>query len=157
MDVLEHLGRDHPVELAVGEGQRQRVALLDVGLGAGGHLAGLLHRAEELEHAGELVGVHVEGHHVGAAAVHLEGVAAGAAAHVEHPVAGLQAEAVEVDGEHQAVSFVVWKSAITDSYAAATVAATARQLNSSCTRRRPAAPISRAPLRVVEHPAPGRR
>ena len=102
-DVLEHLGGDDPVELAVGERQRERVALLDVGLGALGHLAGLLHRGEQLEHAGELVGVLVEGDHVGAAAVHLEGVPAGAAAHVEDPVAGLQAEPVEVNGQHLAV------------------------------------------------------
>ena len=100
VDVLEHLRGDDPVELAVGERQLQRVALLDVGLGARGHLAGLLHRVEQVAHAGELVGVHVEGDHVRAAAVHLEGVPAGAAAHVEHPVARAQPEPLEVNGQH---------------------------------------------------------
>ena len=101
-DVLEHLGRDHPVELAVGEGQLERVALLDVGLGALGHLTGLPHRVEQVADAGELVGVHVEGDHVRAAPVHLEGVPAGAAAHVEHAVSRAQPEAVEVNGQHGA-------------------------------------------------------
>ena len=100
VDVLEHLGRDDPVELAVGEGQRERVALLHVGLGARGHLAGVAHRGEPLAHGRQLVGVLVEGDDVGAALVHLEGVAAGAAAHVEHALARAQPEAVEVNGQH---------------------------------------------------------
>ena len=55
--MLEHLGRDDPVELAVGERQLEGVALLDVGLGAVGDLAGLLHGTEQLEDAGlEYVG-----------------------------------------------------------------------------------------------------
>ena len=98
--MLEHLRGDDAVELAVAERQLQRVALLDVGLGALGHLAGLLHRVEQVAHTGQLVGVHVEGDHVSAAAVHLVGVPAGAAAHVEHPVARAQPEAVEVNGQH---------------------------------------------------------
>ena len=85
-------------------GSDERVALLDVGLGARGHLAGLLHRAEHVAHGGELVGVLVEGDHVGAAAVHLEGVPAGAAAQVEHPLPRPEPEAVEVNGQHVLVS-----------------------------------------------------
>ena len=99
-DVLEHLGGDDPVELAVGEGQRQRVALLDVGLGTGRHLAGVAHRGEPLADGGQLVGVLVEGDDVGAALVHLEGVAPGAAAHVEHALARAEPESVEVNGQH---------------------------------------------------------
>jgi hypothetical protein len=101
VDVLEDLRGHDPVELTVGEGQLERVPLLDVGRGTLRHLAGLLHRTEQLEHARELVGVLVEGDHVGATPVHLEGVPAGAAAHVDHPVAGLQAQAVEVNGQHE--------------------------------------------------------
>ena len=100
VDVLEHLGGHDAVELAVGERQRQGVTLLDVGLGALGDLALLLHRAEDLQHPGQLVGVHVERHHVGAAPVGLEGVPAPARAHVEQALAGAQAEPVEVNGEH---------------------------------------------------------
>ena len=105
MDVLEHLGRDDPVELTVGERQLERVALLDVRLGALGHLAGLLHGVEQVADAGQLVRVHVERDHVGALAVHLEGVAAAAAAHVEHPVAGRQAQPLEVNGQQCFWSF----------------------------------------------------
>ena len=100
VDVLEHLGGDDAVELAVGEGQRQRVALLDVGLGARGHLPRVAHRGEPLAHGRELVGVLVEGDDVGAALVHLERVPTGAAAHVEHAVARAQPEPVEVNGQH---------------------------------------------------------
>ena len=129
--VLEDLRRDHPVELAVPEGQRQRVALLDVGLRTVGHLAGPAHGREHVAHLGQLVGVLVEGDHVGAAAVHLEGVPAAAAPHVEDAVARPEPEPVEVNGEHVPMA---------SSYAVAVAAATARQLNSSSTRARPAAP-----------------
>jgi hypothetical protein len=101
-DVLEDLRGDHAVELAVGERHREGVALLDVGLGVGRDLPRLAHRREDVEDAGELVAVLVERDHVGAAAVHLERVPSGAAAHVEHPVAGPEAEPVEVHGQHQA-------------------------------------------------------
>ena len=99
-DVLEDLGGHDPVELAVGERQREGVALLGVGLGAQGHLSGCLHRAEHVAYGGELVGVLVERDHVGAATVHLEGVPTRAAAEVEHPLPRLEAEAVEVNGQH---------------------------------------------------------
>ena len=98
--MLEHLGGHDPVELAVGERQRERVALLDVGLGPAGTSPASLIAREQLAHARQLVGVLVEGDHVGAAAVHLERVPAGAAAHVEDPVAGAQPEPVEVNGQH---------------------------------------------------------
>ena len=88
VDVLEHLCRNDPVELAVGEGQLQRVALLDVGLGTVRHLAGLLHRAEQLQHTRQLVGVHVEGNDVAAAAIDLVRVPPRATTHVEDPFTG---------------------------------------------------------------------
>ena len=100
VDVLEHLCGDDAVELTVGEGQGERVALLHVGLRAGRHLTGVAHRGEPLADGRELVGVPVEGDDVGATLVHLEGVAPGAAAHVQHPVAGAQPQAVEVNGQH---------------------------------------------------------
>ena len=100
VDVLEHLGRDDPVELAVGERQLQRVALLDVGLGARGHLArppSSRRRARARRPARRRP---CRRRHVGAAAVHLERVASAAAAHVEHPVARAQPQPVEVNGQH---------------------------------------------------------
>ena len=98
--MLEHLGGDDSVELAVSERQGQRIALSGVRLGAHRHLAGLLHRAEPLADDPQLVGVLVEGGDVGAALVHLEGVAASATTHVEHPVTRSQAQAVEINGQH---------------------------------------------------------
>ena len=164
-DVLEHLGGDDPVELAVGEGQRQRVALLDVGLGTGGHLARVAHRGEQLAHGGELVGVLVEGDDVGAAAVHLEGVAAGAAAHVEHALARAEPESVEVNGQHGRPPR--WSGGRGDAasrsatiaagaYAAAVASATARQLNSSCDAAAAGCAHPRAALGVVEQGGRGR-
>ena len=50
--------------------------------------------------ARRLVGVPVQGDHVGAGAVGVEGVPAAAAAEVEHPVARDGPEPVEVDGQH---------------------------------------------------------
>ena len=102
------------------------------------------------QHAGQLVGVHVERDHVGAAAVHLERVPAGAAAHVEHPVARAQPEPVEINGQH---ALLLWYSSITSSYAAATFAATARQLNSSCDPLPPGGAHPRPALGVVEQRA----
>ena len=99
-DVLEDLGGDDPVELAVGEGQREGVALLDVGLGAVGHLARAPHLREHVAHPLELVDVLVEGDDVGAPAVHLERVPARSAAEVEHPLPRPETESVEVNGEH---------------------------------------------------------
>ena len=98
--MLEHLRGHDPVELAVRERQRQRVALLDVGLRAVGHLARVAHRAEQVEDPGELVAVLVERDHVPAAPVHLERVPPGAAAHVEDAVPGAQLQPVEVNGQH---------------------------------------------------------
>jgi hypothetical protein len=68
--------------------------------GNGRDLTLLPHRGEDLADAGELVGVHVQRDHVRAPAVHLEGMPAGAAAHVEHPLAGPEAQPVEVNGQH---------------------------------------------------------
>ena len=135
--MLEHLGGDDAVELAVGERHGERVAFLDVGLGAVGDLARILHGAEPLADLGQLVGVLVEGEDIGAAAVRLERVAAGARTHVEDPFAGLEAQAIKVDGQHRVPSGIrrsrprrprPW------------LLATARQLKSCSTRALPAAP-----------------
>ena len=73
-------------------------------------VAGMVRRdLPRLDHGGEgaahlchLLGAGVEGHHRGAAAGGLEGMASEAAAEVEHEVAGTDAESVVVDGQHQA-------------------------------------------------------
>ena len=147
--MLEDLGGHDPVELAVGERQGERVALLHVGLGTVGHLAGRPHGREEVADPGQLVGVLVEGDHVRAAAVHLERVPSGAAAEVEHPLARPQAEAVEVNGEHAFSS----NSSTESSYAAAVAAATARQLNSSCDPAAAGRAVPGPALGVVEQGA----
>jgi hypothetical protein len=98
--VVVEVAREDAVELAVGERERQRVALLDVGGGTLRDLAVLLHRAEDLQDSRQLVGVLVERDDVGATAVHLERVPSGATAHVDDPVAGFQAQPVEVNGQH---------------------------------------------------------
>ena len=74
------------------------MALQGVGLGSG-RLTGCL-IAATCRALHQLVGVLVERDHIGAAAVHLEGVATRAAAQVEHPLPRLEAEAVEVNGQH---------------------------------------------------------
>ncbi len=99
-NVLEDLRCDDPIELTIGEGQRQRVALLDVSRGALGDLAGFLHRAEQVQHVGQLVGVLVERDDVGTAAVHLERVPTGTRTHVNHSVARLETEPVEINCQH---------------------------------------------------------
>ena len=103
-DVLEDLRGDDAVEGAVGEGQRQRVALHRRGRMVRGQLPCLHHGAQRPEHLGHLVGAGVESHHRRAAARRLEGVPPEATAEVEQPVARRDAEPVVVDGQHQAAS-----------------------------------------------------
>jgi len=99
--VLEHLGRDHPVEGAVRERQAEGVAVdrgaQDVGRG----LAGQPHGGEHGRRVLGVATVAVEGHRVGPPPVGLEGVPAGAAAEVEQPLARPEAHPGEVDGQHE--------------------------------------------------------
>ena len=83
-------------------GRRQGVALDRAGPGRGRiQLAGVDHGAEGVPHAGHLVGAGVEGHHRGAPAGGLEGVAPEPAAEVEQAVAGPHTQPVVVDGQHR--------------------------------------------------------
>ena len=62
-DVLEHLGRDHGVEAAVGERQPRGVAAQHADARPGGDLAGLDHRRERVARAAHLVVGEVERDH----------------------------------------------------------------------------------------------
>ena len=99
--VLHDLGRDDPIERAVGEGKPQRITANRERLGGFADLAGLAHRPEEVADAREFVEAVVERDHSGASAQRLERVATGATPHVENQVAGLQIEPVVVDGQHR--------------------------------------------------------
>ena len=68
-------------------------------------LAGLHHRPEGAAGGDHLRGRVVESDDVGALAGDLVGVTAEAGPGVEHKVAGLQAEAVEANGQHQQCRF----------------------------------------------------
>jgi hypothetical protein len=98
--VLEHLGRDDPVERAVGEGHGERVAPNDRAERLARRLALLVHGPQDGGGPQELVVVAVERHDVGAAPEGLERVAPAAAPQVEEAVAALHAEAVVVDRQH---------------------------------------------------------
>lgn len=105
-DVLHDLGAHDAVEGVVGEGQAGAVAVDGGGRGVGGDLARLGHGVEQTRDVLEVGQAVVEGHDVGAAAEHLEGVASGTGPHVQDQVAGVQAQAGEVDGEHGLTSFL---------------------------------------------------
>ena len=106
-EVLEHLRRDDAVEGVVGEREAQRVtvdlAAVDVAvLRIAGNLAGFDHRTAYRPYVLQFGSVVVERDHGRAVPQCRERVAPAAAPHVEESVAGAQAEAIEVDGEHQA-------------------------------------------------------
>ena len=103
-NVLEHLGCDDVIELRILERQGQRVADLRHGTRAARHLGTAVHRLEGLRHRLELARVLVERDHIGATAVHLEGVPTRAASHVQHMVAGTHPEPVEVNRDHASES-----------------------------------------------------
>src|SRR5690606_11519753 len=98
---LEDLGADDAVEGVVRERQAQGVAVDAGAEGPERGLAGVLHGPEQVPHRRQLVEAVVERDDLRAAAEALEGVPAGACAHVELQVAALQAEEVEVDGQHR--------------------------------------------------------
>src|SRR5947208_5684538 len=142
-DVLQDLGRDHPVERAVAE-RHGRGVPRDRGrarLRSG--LARRPHRAEHPGHRGQLGRVQVEGHHVRAAPVQLERLPPAAAAQIEYAVAGPDREPAEVNGQHSACPFLVVLAVLVASLSIAarycpTVAwATAGHANRSPTRRSP--------------------
>ena len=81
--MLEHLGGDDPVEDAVGEGQRQRVALHRESCTACGGLPLSLHRVDHVAHGLELAAVGIEGDDAGAAAQRRERITPTSAAHVK--------------------------------------------------------------------------
>ena len=98
--MLEHLGRDHVVEAAVGKRKRERVGPHRPEARAGRRLARVRHRRERGQGA-EQVGVEqVRADDVRAAPVRLERVAARSRAEVEQAGPWPHAEPVEVDGQH---------------------------------------------------------
>ena len=109
LDVFEHFGGDHDVEGAVGERQLGGVAAQHALEAIEVDLAGVDHAAERGSGLDDLVLGVVERDHVGAAAGALEHVTAEAGADVEHPVAGREAELVELDRQH--LRSVRWRAA----------------------------------------------
>src|ERR1017187_7574466 len=138
-DVLEHLGRDHPVEAAVAErhrggvagnrrrgGRPVRLRLPPIRHRLRAGLARLPHRVEHPGHRNELGRVQVERDHVRAAPVYLERMPPATASHVEHAVARPDREPGEVNGQHA--------GSMTSRYWSAVARATADQANRSRAR-----------------------
>ena len=101
-DVLEHLGRDDPVEAGVGERQPRAIAVDAVAARASRpaarrHASRRTCAADVLELRRRVV----ERDHLRASPERLEGVPARAAPEVEDALARLQAEQVVVDGQHR--------------------------------------------------------
>ena len=88
--------------VAVGEGQRQRVALHRRRRVAVGQLARFHHGTEGAPHLSHLVGTGVERHDRRPTAGRLERVPSETAPEVEHQVPAADAEPLVVDGQHQA-------------------------------------------------------
>ena len=99
-DVLEHLGRDDPVEGPIGEGQCERIALHRQACPARRDLRLGLHGLDHVAHGLELAAVGIEGDDAGSTSEGGEGMPPAAAAHVEQGVARAESQAVEVNGEH---------------------------------------------------------
>ena len=108
--MFEDLGGDHHVEGAVRIGQRQCVTHDNLGLGRGRCLTG-----DCLQHGvdlGQLLGILVEGDHVGATSVGLVAVPAGSGADINDLGSASDAEPVVVHRQHGRSTAVTSRCAI---------------------------------------------
>src|ERR1019366_9977527 len=104
-NVLKDLRGDDAIESAIGERQRQRVALHGGGWMIGRQLSRLHHSGERAAHLGHFLGPRIECHHLGTTSSRLEGVASETAPEIEQVISRLHAELVVVNRQHTASLF----------------------------------------------------